>query len=396
MQLPRRSVRSIQELPSIYTAFPAHYTPVRTHSASTTSDSARSPDIDDGLEVVPLEHDSILSAPIVSAYLDEKEVFISTQEILEKPLPSIPTSIWDRTWGRMSVKYRVLAVLGLQALVLLTVGTVLLAANSKPTEEYDAPSCYRRIRKAGGNDTNTSSTTPIERGTFQVPIQLPQQQSSTCLARANESRAWQCAFDTTLQLSILPSLGDDADKPVMITLGLPSTSNRSVHCGQQAPEIGPTALTTFNGSEDGPQYHFSATYDRTVILREDQLRQEKTYSSPMQGQPKHTTFLPGQSLWRCTFNDTLLEGFIYTKRDGGSVFNGTDAPSGHLPHKLKLVEHRLATGSAPYCEKVVVGLNGDLENGDESVDLKLSDAQSGSGTSQGDSDTSCQCQWIVE
>lgn len=134
MQLPRRSVRSIQELPSIHTAFPVHYKPVRTHSASTASNSARSPDIEDGLEVVPLERDSILSAPIVSAYLDEKEVFISTQEVPEKPLPNIPISIWSRTWGRMSVKYRVLAVLGLQALVLLTVGIALLAASSEPTE----------------------------------------------------------------------------------------------------------------------------------------------------------------------------------------------------------------------------------------------------------------------
>lgn len=140
MQLPRRSVRSIQELPSIYTAFPVHYISVKTHSASTASDSARSLDIEDGLEVVPLEHDSIRSAPIISAYLDEKEVFIGTQELFEKPLPSVPTSIWSRTWGRMSVKYRVLAVLGLQALVLLTVGIALLATNSRPKHEYVVPS----------------------------------------------------------------------------------------------------------------------------------------------------------------------------------------------------------------------------------------------------------------
>jgi hypothetical protein len=140
MQLPRRSVRSIRELPSIYTAFPVHYISVKTHSASTASDSARSLDIEDGLEVVPLEHDSIRSAPIISAYLDEKEVFIGTQELFEKPLPNVPASIWGRTWGRMSVKYRVLAVLVLQALVLLTVGIALLAANSRPKQEYVVPS----------------------------------------------------------------------------------------------------------------------------------------------------------------------------------------------------------------------------------------------------------------
>jgi hypothetical protein len=146
MQFPRRSVRSIQELPSIYTVFPANYKPLRTYSASTASESARSLDIEDGLEVVPLERDSALSAPIVSAYLDEKEVFIVTHgEVQEKPLPSVPRSMWDRTWGRMSVKYRVFAVLGLQAVVLLTVGISLLAANTKHSQKYDISCCGGNI-----------------------------------------------------------------------------------------------------------------------------------------------------------------------------------------------------------------------------------------------------------
>jgi hypothetical protein len=410
MQFPRRSVRSIQELPSIHTAFAVHYKAVRTHSASTASNSAVSPDIEDGLEVVPLERDSILSAPIVSAYLDEKEVFISSQEVSEKPLPEIPKSIWSRTWGRMSVKYRVLAVLGVQALVLLTVGiALLLAASSRHNKRCVylwssgkdqaniRTSDHAEVRRTGGNSTNTSSDVPLERGTFSVPIQLPQQQSSTCLARANESRAWQCAFDTNLQLSILPSIGDD-NKPIMVTLGLPSTANKSVHCGQQAPEIGPTALSPLAATDDGPQYYFAATYDRTVILREDQLGQEKIASSPMQGQPKHMTFLPGTSLWRCTFNDTLMEGFLFTEKDAGSpsTNNATAAARPALPYRLKLTERTVAAGSAPYCEKVTVGPDGELEDGGVSVDLMLVEGKSGTDSTHSSSDSSCQCQWIVE
>jgi hypothetical protein len=257
---------------------------------------------------------------------------------------------------------------------------------------------YAEVRRTGGNSTNTSSDAPLERGTFSVPILLPQQQSSTCLARANESRAWQCAFDTNLQLSILPSIGDD-DKPIMITLGLPYTSNRSVHCGQQAPEIGPTALTPLADTDDGPQYHFSATYDRTVIIREDQLGQEKAASPPMQGQPKHTTFLPGTSLWRCTFNDTKLEGFVYTEKDVEPASSGTNATAGarpHLPYKLKLTERRVAAGKAPYCEKVTVGLDGGLEESDTMVDLASAEGTSEPDSVADSSDASCQCQWIVE
>lgn len=236
-----------------------------------------------------------------------------------------------------------------------------------------------------------------------VPIQLPQQQSSTCLARANESRAWQCAFDTVLQLSILPSMGDD-DKPIMMTLGLPSTSNKSVHCGQQAPELGPTALTTATDTDDGAQYHFSATYDHTVVLGQDQLGQDQTSSSLIPGQPKHMTFLPGTSVWRCTFNDTLLEGVMYAQSDAGSVSSGTNVTTGarrHFPYKLKLTERRVAAGSAPYCKRVVVGVNGELvdgelEGGSARVDLRWAEQVLNPASTQGSSDTSCQCQWMVE
>lgn len=181
----------------------------------------------------------------------------------------------------------------------------------------------------------------------------------------------------------------------MVTLGLPSNTNSSIHCGQQAPEIGPTALTALNGSSDGPQYHFSAIYNRVVILREDQLGQENPGSSPMQGQTSHITFPPGESLWRCTFNDTRLEGFIYAGKDKSTTSNITSSAmvaSQQLPYSLKLLEQRPATGSAPYCERVVVGVDGSLEGDSDGVDLEFADA----GSSSSQDDTSCQCQWVVE
>lgn len=200
-----------------------------------------------------------------------------------------------------------------------------------------------------------------------------------------------------LQLSILPSLGED-DKPIMMTLGLPSTTNRSVHCGHQAPEIGPTEVIPVNTTDDGPQYSFSAIYNRVVVLREDQLGQENISTSPMQGQLKHTNFAPGQSLWQCTFNDTRLDGYMYPRSSddaGLSTPNALSGASSRLPFKLKLVERKAAPGSVPYCQKVVVGQDGTLDDGGESVDLHLSKATSEYSSGQGDSDTSCQCQWVV-
>ena len=90
---------------------------------------------------------------------------------------------------------------------------------------------------------------------------------------------------------------------------------------------------------------------------------------------------------------------MYAGKDGGSTSNVTSpetVASPQLPYNLKLVEQREATGSAPYCEKVVVGLDGMLEASNERVDLGLSDAQSASALGQDEVDTSCQCQWVVE
>jgi hypothetical protein len=120
MQAPRRPLTSIQPLPSIYTVFSNHYDRINSGPTSDGSDPAR---FEDGLEVVPLERDSRLSAPILSPWQVEKEVFLILQEEWsEKPLPSPPRS----PWKRMSLKCRVISLLGLQAAILLTIGLALL------------------------------------------------------------------------------------------------------------------------------------------------------------------------------------------------------------------------------------------------------------------------------
>ena len=127
---PRRSLMSIQPLPSIYTAFPSHYTRIQSSSALGESNSSR---VEDGLEVVPLERCSILSAPILSPWHAEKEVCLTShKELIEKPLPQPPRSLWKI----MSVKYRVISLLGLQAAVLITIGLALLSVKRHNSSRF--------------------------------------------------------------------------------------------------------------------------------------------------------------------------------------------------------------------------------------------------------------------
>lgn len=127
MHLPRRSLQSIQPLPSIYTAFPANSD---NNTSSVTSGKCLIRDIEDGIEVVPLERSNLLSAPILSPDQDEKEVLIMSQRKLspsDKPLPRLPRSLW----ARLSLKQRILAILGVQLAMLLTIGLALMAAKHR-------------------------------------------------------------------------------------------------------------------------------------------------------------------------------------------------------------------------------------------------------------------------
>jgi hypothetical protein len=131
MQLPRRSIKNIQPLPSIYTVFPTN-----NEDSSTSEHSGKCliRHIEDGIEVVPLERCNILSAPILSPDQAEKELFIPQKHHsspAEKPLPRLPTSLW----ARLSLKQRILALLGIQLAMMLTIGLALLAAKNRASSK---------------------------------------------------------------------------------------------------------------------------------------------------------------------------------------------------------------------------------------------------------------------
>jgi hypothetical protein len=131
MHLPRRCVKSIQPLPSIYTAFPVNYD---ANSASEHSGKCLIRQIEDGIEVVPLERCNMLSAPILSPDAAEKELFITSQEEAspaEKPLPRLPKS----PWARLSLKQRIIAIVGVQIAMILTIGLAMLAARHRASSK---------------------------------------------------------------------------------------------------------------------------------------------------------------------------------------------------------------------------------------------------------------------
>jgi len=236
----------------------------------------------------------------------------------------------------------------------------------------------------------------------------------------NGSIAWTCASNTTLQLSVLPVPAGD-DNATMITITSPPNID-TIYFGEQIPNIPPIELLELRRatSENGSAYYFRATYDRVVLLREDGFTQAKTRQA--QSVTQHTGFLPGDSLWRCTFKERLIKGYLYV--DNPMNTNISTAASGtanatttnrlpQIPYSVKLVEERIPNGKIPYCEKMLVERDDSLSSQSQTINLSLSDpdAEAAAYTQprtrrkhcrrqqqeeQEDSANHCQCQWLIQ
>ncbi|KAG9193823.1 hypothetical protein G6011_03858 [Alternaria panax] len=406
MRLPHRSINSIQPLPSIYTTFPSNYDSSQsTDTPGINSGTYLLRKIEDGIEAVPLERSNILSAPILSPDQEEKEVFVpSCKEIdaLEKPLPNLPKCIWHRT----SLRQRILALLGIQFLMLLTIGLSLLAVKGRsPTSNQDSS-----VHFASGGFPNKNATSDIRRGIFVLPIQLPQQQSSACLANDRQMQSWNCATNSTLQLSIIPTPAGD-ETAIMIAVGS-TPSNDSVRRGERIPNIPPLdLLAVADAQNDEYAYHFRTTYDKVILLAEYEL----SMNGELQAHPSTlgTSFQPGDSLWQCVFNETLLEGYIYVTRatsTASEIANTETAGLPDFPYPVRLVEEWAPSGKTPSCRKMTMRQDGTLDPLSEEIMLRLEDPQGNIATSMSQTtkrtrdrerrqevrSNHCQCQWMVD
>lgn len=406
MPFPYRSIKSIQPLPSIYTAFPVNHGTAQTSiDSAINSGTCLIRHIEDGIEVVPFERCHDDSAPILSPSQDEKEVLFVSQletENVEKLLPSLPGSVWQR----MSIRQRILALLFTQFIMLMAIGLALMATKRRPSTSYLDP----QARTADNDVAHTKAVYPIQCGIFAVSLQLPQQQSSACIANMNESVAWQCATDTRLQLSILPSPVDENDT-MLITLG-PFLNNGTLQPGHQVPNLQPTRLTALvSTTSDNQTYYFRSTYDKIVYLNASDLSSVSTQFIPTQ-----PTLQSGETLWRCTFKETPIEGFIYVGQPSLSKTNDTSPASDGsmvagittLPYVVKLIEQRSSGTPKPYCENFIVQEDGNTATVTENLWLNVRESVSRARhrprliehvrlkrKSQTQSANSCRCQWLL-
>lgn len=273
---------------------------------------------------------------------------------------------------------------------------------------------------------------PIKRGQFNIALGDARQQSSTCLSRANESAAWACSNDEVLEITI--GADEKTQQPDKTTVAIKSTNQRQkAKYGQFPLEILPSLLTPSEDPEapqKGLAYHFKTSYNRTVLL----ANQDPPIKNMPSGRMaiENSELKEGDKPWLCFFNETIVEGFIYVSLRSSltniTVSNSTVAPGGierggsadpqsvpSLPYTLKLSEQRRPNGPLPYCERRTVSRDGSISStSTEKLLLMPSDAAFTLGSTTArrymprsglsadrkrqtlSSDRSCRCQWMIQ
>ncbi|KAL1800872.1 hypothetical protein ACET3X_001214 [Alternaria dauci] len=172
---------------------------------------------------------------------------------------------------------------------------------------------------------------PLPTGAFALPLGIPQESNPGCLTQANQYSAWSCKMTfAPLVVSINDTLiGGESQQVASIGVG-PSVPKGSILYGLQTPVLDTQPMDLvldLDYKAYGPAYHFSARYDKIVILPPDELnfgsgltkRQDDKYRQRFEVKP-------GDYPWYCYWNRTYIEGYIYSD-DNSTAASFTSFPT---------------------------------------------------------------------
>lgn len=211
----------------------------------------------------------------------------------------------------------------------------------------------------------------VRGGTFQLFMNNTQEDSSSCLAAANETGAWTC-YPQLFQISLFPASMGETDQPFLLLKSLQSPD--IIRYGSDNA-FQTNVTVTIDWDPDHPDYgwayYFRTTYDRTVVLRESQMGQEED----MKNGP--TNVLIGDRPWRCMYPDVTIEGYIYVTRN--STTNSTVVLNEafsyeNLPYAMRYSEQYNTPNKRPQCSQMIMREDGVLTQTSELMNLTLNEA----------------------
>jgi len=171
-----------------------------------------------------------------------------------------------------------------------------------------------------------SSLPRIPTGGFALPLGSPQESQNNCLM--GQGAAWSCQMTFAPLVLSINYTKEEKPEPIA-SVAVPVTVQHSssfYQYGVQPPDLGtrPMQLVLDMDSQKyGPAYHFSTSYDKLVILSEDEVIFSDSPSPMMQKRGteempifKHRFQVrPGDFPWFCWFNQTYIEGYVYVEEN---------------------------------------------------------------------------------
>lgn len=348
----------------------------------------------------------------------------SSEQILseKEPARSLKAKNWrsKKLWGRVPMG------VALFLLVLVLIFAVILGAAIGTFVAKNKDKSHKGKSDKGRDDPAPQMTGPgatlfdatpitaptslpsLPTGAFALPLGMPQESNPSCLVQPNQLSAWSCKMTfAPLVLTVNTTLS--GDRPPMASLAAFTKPDGGIQYGVQPPALtGSMQLVLdLDYKMYGPAYHFSAMYDKIVVLSPEEFTAGSNYNKRDQGGDKppfrhRFQVMPGDNPWFCIWNSTYIEGYIYVADNSSAAAFPTAWPSNvygtsipietstptvtssppagitpraapprprgdseypklmPYPRIVKIEERRLPGSPQPYCQKMLLLENGQI------------------------------------
>lgn len=257
--------------------------------------------------------------------------------------------------------------------------------------------------------TNSKKVTPIPDGSFTLDLGYPRQQSVNCLSKNEESVSWICTSGVALNIEIQSQ--ENPSRQQHLSIQSSRIIDQSLY-GEQSFSISQASLAPIQDStpsEHTASHLFLASYDRTILLPESQLSFLNP-PTPSESPTPKAPLSPDDRPWLCHFNNTSIEGLIYTSQRATTVTNTTKSANGNatevssrpFPFIVQITERWQADGTQAYCEQLTSNKGRGRTSGAPKYFLNTTDVLVGAGGSLGRRERrdgeggACECQWVVQ
>ncbi|KAF2457861.1 hypothetical protein BDY21DRAFT_342983 [Lineolata rhizophorae] len=229
----------------------------------------------------------------------------------------------------------VLVVVSVVVIIAIVVGAVIGAFFTKNKITDDSPSAtVTVVSTASMFDASVLSVTPTDlpalpTGVWNLPFESPEESQYDCIADADAIAAWSCKIEDQPPAKIRV-IGGQTNSLSGISISPMDSSSNAISYGPQIPDLFVQDLVLVSDLDDtqrGPAWHFQTTYDKIVVLRQEDFTAGLDRADKRQlievdlddAFGSRAQVVAGERPWVCIWNSTFVEGFVFVTQNSSAV-----------------------------------------------------------------------------